>query len=66
MGRRDAVCLIEIVDDGCGFDVAAADRSARNGLRNLRERINETGGQLAVLSSPRGTTVRILIPCQSL
>lgn len=61
----DAVALV-IADDGHGFDVAAAARSKRNGLRNLRERINEAGGRLAVESSATGTTITILLPCPSL
>ena len=54
---------IEIADDGHGFDVAAAGASKRNGLRNLRERINEAGGKLAIASTSAGTTLRIHLPC---
>ena len=52
---------LEVRDDGCGFD--PAETHAGMGLRNLRRRAAESGGELRVDSSPcRGTTVIFRLP----
>jgi signal transduction histidine kinase len=60
-----ATCL-EVADNGRGFDpTASADEGpgAGYGLRGLRERLAEVGGQLAIRSAPgAGTTVRACVP----
>jgi signal transduction histidine kinase len=54
--------LLEISDDGTGFDIAGAD-GAGQGLSNLRARAEALGGELIIDSEPDvGTWVRILIP----
>ena len=60
--RRNGNALLEIDDDGKGFDPQAAD-GAGQGLRNLSERTASLGGELAIASVPgEGATVRITIP----
>jgi signal transduction histidine kinase len=56
--------LVEVADDGCGFDRAAATTGF--GLAGMRERVQLSGGQLSVLPSPAGTTVRAAIPLSEL
>jgi signal transduction histidine kinase len=59
--RGDDGLVLEIDDDGRGFDVEAT--SWGMGLRNLRERMESLGGVLAVESTPgEGTTVRATLP----
>ena len=49
-----------IVDDGRGFDAAAADG---NGLSNMRRRLALLDGSCEVRSAPgRGTTIVLEIP----
>jgi signal transduction histidine kinase len=60
-GARIAV---EVSDDGRGFDAGAA--TSGFGLAGMRERVQLSGGQLTVAPSPKGTTVRALIPLSSL
>ncbi len=51
---------LEIQDDGCGFEPAATRWAADGhfGILGMRERIEQTGGSLEVISSPgAGTTV---------
>jgi signal transduction histidine kinase len=56
-GSEDARYVLEIDDDGRGFDVEAA--TAGMGLRNLEERVVALGGSFEVRSVPgEGTTVR--------
>jgi len=57
----DSRVTIQITDDGCGFDASRVEAVSRgNGLRNMRARIAQLGGQLRVQSEPgRGTMVTI-------
>jgi signal transduction histidine kinase len=59
---RDVV--LEVRDDGCGFDVSAAEASMLGmGLFSMRERLGLVGGRLVILSAPGlGTTVRATVP----
>ena len=68
--QKDRVVL-EVTDDGTGFDVAAAAPARRVapggptgfGLSGMRERAELLGGRLELTSAPgRGTTVRLPIP----
>ena len=56
----DANILIEVRDDGVGFDVAA--RTAGFGLAGMRERVYLTGGSLELESDKTGTAVRACVP----
>lgn len=50
--------VLEVVDDGSGFDPKAKQRADSFGLRGLRSLVAEAGGTLDVRSSPgEGTTV---------
>ncbi|QBG46710.1 sensor histidine kinase [Verrucomicrobia bacterium S94] len=49
---------VEIRDDGCGFDVSAAEKSGRFGLRGMCERMRNVGSTLKIQSAPgKGTTI---------
>jgi len=70
--NRVAVCLhqdkktviLEIADDGIGFDPIAAQKRGRFGLRGMKERATRLGGKLTVQSRPgKGTKVRVEV-CQ--
>ncbi|HET9371198.1 MAG TPA: ATP-binding protein [Vicinamibacterales bacterium] len=64
-GSVDAVSL-EVVDDGAGFDVAAAMEGEGLGLVSMRERLNLVGGELHIASKPgAGTTVRAFVPLRT-
>lgn len=52
--------VVEILDDGCGFDVHRA--ASGLGLASMRERVAVHGGELHLASSPQGTEVRAKIP----
>jgi signal transduction histidine kinase len=60
--------VLEVRDDGAGFDPSSALGSAqgsgrRLGLASMRERARAAGGRLDVTSEPgRGTTVRLEVP----
>ncbi len=60
--RGEEGALLEVDDDGRGFDPASLDGSGQ-GLRNMRERAAALGGALEVSSAPgSGTAVRVTIP----
>lgn len=62
LGREDGAALLEVEDDGRGFDAQSAPGAGR-GLGNLRARADALGGTLEIRSEPgAGTSVRIRIP----
>jgi len=58
--------VLEIADDGVGFDLAAAQEGGGLGLRGMAERAEQLGGRLTVKSEPgMGTTVQVQVEvCQ--
>ena len=61
---RDGEAVLEIVDDGRGFDVTEAEqRRPGMGLFTMRERVALAGGRFDVHSAPgRGTRVTAIVP----
>jgi signal transduction histidine kinase len=61
VGAVDGRVLLEIQDDGHGFEPGAAGlRSRRLGLTSMEERAARVGGKLEIRSAPgAGTTVRL-------
>jgi signal transduction histidine kinase len=60
---------IEIQDDGQGFvsGTPAERAGAGNGLGNMRERMQNVGGQFGLSSEPgKGTHVTLRVPCPGL
>jgi signal transduction histidine kinase len=54
--------VLEVADDGAGFDPAAATGRGR-GLASMRQRAAAVGGTVRVTSAPgRGTAVRLTVP----
>jgi len=66
LAGREATALLEITDDGDGFDADAVPNttaSRRLGLLSMRERALAVGGRLSVDSRPGGgATVRLVVP----
>ncbi|HVU27574.1 MAG TPA: ATP-binding protein [Verrucomicrobiae bacterium] len=57
---KDSVLHIVIEDNGCGF--VAENSLSRNGLQNMRHRIEKIGGQLEFDTRPgAGTTCRVYL-----
>ncbi len=59
-GRRNVI--LEIVDDGCGFDPRKVERGGL-GLINMRERTAQIHGKLQIIAKPdQGTKIVITVP----
>jgi signal transduction histidine kinase len=58
---------VQMRDDGCGFDMEqAAHQSGHYGLRTMRERAEELGGELKILTAPgHGTSIEVVVPIAS-
>jgi signal transduction histidine kinase len=57
--------ILEIADDGRGFDPAAA-HNGHFGLESMRSRADELGADLQIISAPgRGTVVRVELPAEN-
>ncbi len=55
--------LLQVHDDGRGFDPVAAGRGRSFGLLGMQERAAALGGTLAIDSAPgQGTTIRVSVP----
>jgi signal transduction histidine kinase len=55
------ICMI-IEDNGCGFDIAGAQKGSGMGLTNMHDRAAALGGKLELISSPdQGTKVIVNI-----
>ena len=52
--------IIELRDDGKGFDVATAQHG--NGLGNMRDRAERVGGTFTISSDPSGTVIKAMLP----
>jgi ligand-binding sensor domain-containing protein/two-component sensor histidine kinase len=58
----DPGMTISITDDGRGFQIAQA-RPGGNGLKNMKQRLEQIGGKLVVETTPGGgTTIRMETP----
>jgi signal transduction histidine kinase len=58
----DGILRVELDDNGCGFDPNMLDQVG-DGLRNLRQRMQEAGGVFTLVSSPgAGTRLTFEIP----
>lgn len=65
--RHEDVLVLDVVDDGKGFDVSSVEGDYANrgslGLLNLRERAELLNGVLKIDSVPgEGTRVRVIVP----
>jgi signal transduction histidine kinase len=59
----DEHSILEVHDDGQGFDPAKANASHRLGLASMRERSHAVRGHITVASTPgQGTTIRMEVP----
>lgn len=54
--------LLEIIDNGKGFDVAKTKEEPHYGLMNIQKRVNEIGGKLTIKSSiGEGTKIEVIL-----
>jgi signal transduction histidine kinase len=60
--EEPAALVMEIEDDGRGFDVKQPRRPGALGLLSLRERAESIGATIGISSSSSGTTVRVVLP----
>jgi signal transduction histidine kinase len=71
LASRDGELLIQVRDDGRGFDVKAMkrdyDEQGSLGMLNIEERSKVLGGQLSIQAQPgQGTTISLTVPLQPL
>lgn len=70
LGTRDGQAVLEVADDGSGFDTSdtsdtagAAEQQNGLGLASMRDRAYSIGGALTIDAAPgKGTTVRLEVP----
>jgi signal transduction histidine kinase len=63
LGTTEGVFELKLADNGGGFSPELATGSRRNGLRNMRSRVQEIGGEFELTSTPgKGTLVGFRIP----
>jgi len=65
LDRTDREVLLEVSDDGPGFE-GATSTGRGSGLLGMRDRVGAAGGSFEIASTPgSGTTVRARIPAQA-
>lgn len=58
--------ILEISDDGRGFEPETVDTGSRYGLVGMRERTDMVGGEFQIISrQDKGTTVRVSVPLET-
>lgn len=63
VAHEDRIAVLEVVDNGVGFDPTVPAGSTHFGLRGLTKLARDAGGRLVVTSLPgQGTTVRLEVP----
>ncbi|MDM7914870.1 MAG: sensor histidine kinase, partial [Candidatus Eisenbacteria bacterium] len=63
---RDGRLVIEVADDGVGYDPGQAATGAGFGLFSIRERLRHLGGSVEVRTGPgRGTRVALTVPVRA-
>ncbi|HEY8781860.1 MAG TPA: two-component regulator propeller domain-containing protein [Mucilaginibacter sp.] len=59
---QDGLLVIDIADNGKGFEAASISRFS-NGLQNMKNRVQQIGGEFNLISVPeRGTRIKCQIP----
>ena len=58
--------IVDIADDGCGFDIEAARADSRGkGLNSLDKRARVLGSKLNIISSSQGTRTQLILPLKA-
>ncbi|PYU26578.1 MAG: hypothetical protein DMG32_09650 [Acidobacteria bacterium] len=70
LSQPDGQIVLEVEDEGRGISAGGLSDIASGatlgvGVRGMRERIKDFGGELEILSSGRGTKVRAIIPIEA-
>jgi signal transduction histidine kinase len=66
--RCETGCLIlEVSDNGRGFDISKVAAGGSVGLNNMVERARHLGGELQILTTPgEGVTIRAIVPLETI
>jgi two-component system NarL family sensor kinase len=60
---KQSAHLLEINDDGVGFDVSKTKQVIGHGLANMQTRAHQAGGEIEFSSEPgNGTTILVWVP----
>lgn len=58
----DSTIGLEIIDDGCGFDLGEAKSSGGMGLQTMRARATQINGRISIHTAPgQGTSVKVQV-----
>jgi two-component system NarL family sensor kinase len=62
-GVANGSAHLKVVDDGCGFDAHSIDSASQDGigLRNIRERVLDLGGDFTLQSKPGRTELSLVV-----
>ena len=61
--EKDGFIMLEIRDNGKGFDLQKAENKHGAGLISMNKRVENLGGQLNIITAPKeGTCIQVFIP----
>ena len=62
---QDDTTVLEVSDNGKGFNPKTIDKTGGMGMINMRERVRRVGGVLTIRSNPgKGTIIKVIVPNQ--
>lgn len=63
ISAEEATLIVKVADDGRGFNVNENGSADHYGLRSMRKRAREIGGELVIKTEPNlGTCVEVIVP----
>jgi signal transduction histidine kinase len=63
LGADDEGLLLEVIDNGQGFELGSVGDQGGMGLASMQERVEKLAGSLQIVSKPgQGTSVKVAVP----
>ncbi|MDN5511796.1 sensor histidine kinase [Acinetobacter sp.] len=62
LSESDHQLILQIQDNGIGFDPATVEQGLHVGLHSMCTRISRIGGQFEIDSEPGHTTIQVILP----
>jgi signal transduction histidine kinase len=63
LSKKDESIILEISDDGKGFDLQQAEKKHGSGIISMKKRVNNLGGRINIITAlGKGTIIQAIVP----